>query len=742
MEPNSSYTASAVIDEQGTVAGWSEGARRLLGYTSAEVLGREAAFLLTEDSSLPALTPAAGAGRCSGRVRLRCRDGGHVEVGLLAHHRAAGAGGGPDWLVVSPVVQAASVDDPGLLERAFLQGPCAVAVYDKDARVRRANALMEEALGLSETEMRGLRVQEIVSDPQLAETSQAIREVLESGRPQHRENFFRTPGMARKQAWAVFLAPLRDVDGTVNGVCLSAHDETRRHWAQQRLHLLNEASARIGSTLDIVHTAQELADVAVLGLADYVGIDVLPDGGDEPPVSAGGPVTLRHLAHGSVTQECPEIALRPNEVASYEEDSPQARCLAAGRTVHRPGPDGGLRARRIGSCCMTVPMRARGAILGTALFGRRDPREPFDPDDRLLAEEITARAAVCIDNARRYARQRGTALTLQRSLLPQRLPRHLAISAAARYMPAGARPGVGGDWYDVIPLSGARVALVVGDVVGHGIQASAAMGRLRTAVRTLADVDLAPDELLTHLDDLVIKLAEETPDDKPQQAAGDIGATCLYAVYDPVSGRLVTACAGHPPPVIAAPGQSATPLDCPVGPPLGLGGLPFESKEIGVPEGSLLAFYTDGLIEARDRDIDAGIGMLCKQLTQPVSSVEDACDAVVQALLPERPADDAALLMARTRVLDAARVAAWDVPPDPSAVASMRKNACTATGRVGPGGGRLRDGTGGQRTRDERPAVRAAAHRIAADPRRPLTDLRSVGRQQHRPPPPPRPDAR
>ena len=180
-----------------------------------------------------------------------------------------------------------------------------MAVYDGDARVRRANALMERALGLSEAEMRGLRVQEIVPDPQLAETSQAIFEVLRTGRPQHRENFFRTPGMARRQAWAVFLAPLRDVDGTVSGVCLSAHDETRRHWAQRRLHLLNEASARIGSTLDIVRTAQELVEVAVGGLADYVSIDVLPDGGDEPLVPAGGPVALRHLAHGSVARGVP-----------------------------------------------------------------------------------------------------------------------------------------------------------------------------------------------------------------------------------------------------------------------------------------------------------------------------------------------------------------------------------------------------------------------------------------------------
>jgi serine phosphatase RsbU (regulator of sigma subunit) len=328
---------------------------------------------------------------------------------------------------------------------------------------------------------------------------------------------------------------------------------------------------------------------------------------------------------------------------------------------------------------MAVPLAARGTTLGVAVFIRHRHPDPFQRDDLVLAEELASRAAVCIDNARRYTRERGTAVTLQRSLLPQRLPEQSAVEVASRYLPAGARAGVGGDWFDVIPLSGARVALVVGDVVGHGIHASATMGRLRTAVRTLADIDLPPDELLTRLDDLVARLATETEGAEGTagngETAGDVGATCLYAVYDPVSRRCALARAGHPLPVVVGADGSAELLDLPAGPPLGLGGLPFESLEIELREGSLLALYTDGLIEARDRDVDAGVSRLREVLSRPTASLDALCDAVLAATLPRRPVDDVALLVARTRALDADRVAAWDIAPDPAAVATARKKA-------------------------------------------------------------------
>jgi hypothetical protein len=311
---------------------------------------------------------------------------------------------------------------------------------------------------------------------------------------------------------------------------------------------------------------------------------------------------------------------------------------------------------------MAVPLQARGSTLGVAVFHRFRHPDPFSADDALLAEEITARAAVCIDNARRYSRERETALALQRSLLPRSLPRSAAVTAASRYLPA-ARSGVGGDWFDVIPLSGLRVALVVGDVVGHGVQASATMGRLRTAVRTLADIDLPPDELLTHLDDLVLRLSEEAGG---EGSPGEVGATCLYAVYDPVSRRCTLARAGHPPPVLIPPGGPARRVHLPSGPPLGVGGLPFECTELDLVEGSVLAFYTDGLIESRERDADAGHRLLCDALEAEAASLDQTCDHVLHSLLPPGgAADDVALLLARTQGLPACAGGAGGLPLAP-----------------------------------------------------------------------------
>jgi anti-sigma regulatory factor (Ser/Thr protein kinase) len=231
--------------------------------------------------------------------------------------------------------------------------------------------------------------------------------------------------------------------------------------------------------------------------------------------------------------------------------------------------------------------------------------------------------------------------------------------------------GVGGDWFDVIPLSGTRVALVVGDVVGHGIHASAAMGRLRTAVRTLSDIELPPDELLARLDDLVSS-PFGTSSCPPDQTNLETGATCLYAVYDPASRMCTMARAGHPPPAVVRPDGTAEFLDVPSGPPLGVGGTPYERYQAELEEGSLIALFTDGLVEARHRDIDEGLGELRRRLAVPAGSLEELCDTVLGALPSDPPLDDVALLVARTRMLDPGHVVHWEFPADPAAVSEAR----------------------------------------------------------------------
>jgi ABC-type multidrug transport system ATPase subunit/anti-sigma regulatory factor (Ser/Thr protein kinase) len=263
------------------------------------------------------------------------------------------------------------------------------------------------------------------------------------------------------------------------------------------------------------------------------------------------------------------------------------------------------------------------------------------------------------------------AVNLQQSLLPHGLPEQNALDVAYRYLPAQA--GVGGDWFDVIPLPGARVALVVGDIVGHGMHAAATMGRLRTAVHNFSMLDLPPDDLLAHLDDLVSRI------DKDEMAAGATapiaGATCLYAIYDPVSRTCEMARAGHLPPALAHPDGTTELLDVPAGPPLGLGGLPFEAVEHRLPEGSRLVLYTDGLVEDRSRDIDVGLDLLRAALSGPDRTPEQTCETVLEALLPENPRDDIALLIARTHALPADRIARWEVAAEPAAVAAVRSGA-------------------------------------------------------------------
>ncbi|MGW0949445.1 ATP-binding SpoIIE family protein phosphatase [Streptomyces sp. NPDC002623] len=471
---------------------------------------------------------------------------------------------------------------------------------------------------------------------------------------------------------------------------VASHQEERDRWLQRRLIMLDEASTRIGTTLDTTRTAQELTEVATDRFADLVTVDLL-DAAFQDDESRPAPdfPALRRVAQRSVLDSCPDSAVATGQTHTYPEGTDPARALAKGQPLrHRitasdipswlaADPDDRRTLRDLGiHSVLLVPLCARGTTLGLAQFLRHRTAAPFDDDDLVLAQEIASRAAVYIDNARQYMQERSTALTLQRSLLPHHIPEQLAVETASRYLPCGSRAGVGGDWYDVIPLSGARVALVVGDVVGRGLHASATMGRLRTAVRTLADIDLAPDELLTHLDDVVIRLQHE------EQDADEISATCLYAVYDPVSCLCSMASAGHVGPAVVAPqaavgGTRAASREVAfpelsVGPPLGLGGYAFETTQFELQEGSLLALYTDGLIESRSRDVDTGLALLRNVLAGTPASLEDTCDGLLSALLPGRPADDIAVLVVRTRALDAHHVTTMDFPSDPVVVSAAR----------------------------------------------------------------------
>ncbi|MFJ1875469.1 SpoIIE family protein phosphatase [Streptomyces chartreusis] len=487
-----------------------------------------------------------------------------------------------------------------------------------------------------------------------------------------------------------------DRDGGPPGSVATLRDTTelrtltgRADVAQERLKLLYDAGLEIGTTLDVTRTSQELTDFAVPRFADFVSVDLADPvlRGEEPKE---GRADMRRVAFRGVRDDSPLYPI--GKLIHFAPGTPQAFGFGTGRSVletdlpafagwQEQDPANARRLVRYGFHAMlTVPLRARGVIMGMATFWRADRPDPFESEDVSLAEELVARAAVSIDNARRYTREHTLSVTLQRSLLPRALPGQSALDVAYRYLPAqAAQGGVGGDWFDVIPLPGARVALVVGDVVGHGLHAAATMGRLRTAVHNFSTLDLPPDELLGHLDELVSRIDQDEGEGE-EEVAPITGATCLYAVYDPSTGLCALARAGHLEPALVHPDGRVEFLAVPGGAPLGLGGsLPFEATEVRLSEGSGLALYTDGLVEDQGRDIDDGLERLRDALaaTPPTQGrgPEETCKAVLETMLPERPRDDVALVVARTRLLPSDRTASWDVPDEASAVARVRAAA-------------------------------------------------------------------
>ncbi|MET9830925.1 SpoIIE family protein phosphatase [Streptomyces sp. NPDC006385] len=695
--PGNRLLGLVLTDAQGVVGAWSQGAEDLLGYQPAEAVGRSVTELL--GVPLPAgIGPGGGPQESRVVLPVRHRDGRGVPLPVSRHPLVANHGLS-DWvLLLGP-----PPDPTGRREREALSqwllnsSPAAVALYDAELRCVCQSAAMRRLTGIPDEEVRrGRPLVEPLSGRELAEWERRMRLALETGEEQDAFDVrAKPPHLAHSRVYSVSTTPLRDRWGRTLGVCTTMSDVTDVRVARERLALLNEAGARIGSTLDLSRTAQELTEVIVPRFADFVRVDLLEIllRGDEPaPGPLPGPVRLRRMAETRWAEGSLEVLHTADDADVFTADSPAALCLAGGRSaLYRttdPVVDTWLneqparvaKARRFGThSWILAPIRARGTTLGVVMLTRdRDSPDGFGPEDLTLAEELVSRAAVCLDNARRFTRERTAALVLQRSLLPQGLPQPSGMAVASRYLPASPRAGVGGDWFDVIELSGARVGLVVGDVVGHGMHAAAAMGRLRTAVRTLADVDPTPDELLTRLDDLVIQESAESGGGADEglggtaAQVGDMGATCLYAVYDPVSSSCSMARAGHLAPALVALDGTVSFLELPAGPPLGLGGLPFESVEVRLPEGSLLALYTDGLVESRQRDITEGLEMLRRALTSPGDSLEALCDQVVRTLLPDRPADDAALLVVRPRGLDAEQVAVWDVSADPAVVAHVR----------------------------------------------------------------------
>ncbi|MGR4878357.1 SpoIIE family protein phosphatase [Streptomyces sp. LARHCF249] len=663
--------AAVVLDAQGRVALWSPQAEQLFGWTAKEALGRPAARLMASQEHVDLVLELfarvmGGAGDWAGAFPVRHKDGSTrlVEfrnMRLLDEHGDLYALG-----IATDRTRLRRLErDLALSARLVAQSPIGLAVLDTDLRYVLVNPSLERINGLPAAEHIGRSVRDALSfldDAGAVES--AMRQVLATGTPLV-EQF--TAGHTHgdqhhEHAWSVSYYRLEDASGRVLGLATSVVDVTQSHQAakeiahsRRRLALIADATVRIGTTLDLEQTARELADVVVPELADIAAVDILDsvlEGRPSLKSAAHEPAVFRALAVASAyPSEAVRAADPPGDIARYEADRLVTQSVTTGHPVlvahvhardisriARNDDAAALLARAGLRSYLAVPLIARGEVLGALDLKRTRNPLPFNDDDIILAGELAARAAVCIDNARWYRNAHHTALALQHHLLPHHPPPTPGLEVAYRYRPAAATSEIGGDWFDAIAQPDDTTVLVVGDVMGSGINAAAGMGQLRTATRTLAELSLDPTRVLEQLDRTTSALEETI-------------ATCVYAVYDPHRAECRIAVAGHLPPVLIGSGRAPRLLDLPTGTPLGVGGIPFEATSVRMEPGDQLVLYTDGLVETRDQPIDERLDLLLELLADTSRPLEETCDRLLDTLRRPDDHDDVALVIARAKPL-------------------------------------------------------------------------------------------
>ena len=717
--------AVIVVDTGGLVSHWSTGARRLFGPSREEAVGRPAVDLLPVVGALdaPDVPPADMA------VPPAAAD---IEAALGAAYPARAASpepepaesvlpGGtsyptagrarlhdrPGPLVPSPSAPAAPGEEQP--EAAAARGPLDVLWWayplvgpgPERLLVLAADAAQVQPDGAGtaavehiapgfalHTEFAGAdrlakRLPEILPSMNPLDSARIVAQVLELGYPvleisQHDRvpvtPDWGVPRRAARQAGPRAAAP---------DAAVPAEDPARDlEYAavRERLEFLNEVSGRIGTSLDLARTIQEVSAAVVPRFTDVAGTylreQVLAGEGfpDGPP----DVTTLWHRVAVEHTDEPGrwDDVVPVGESMPFPARTPFFQCMTTGEPVLVPRiseeagnaiaaqfPKRDISPLINNRSMLVVPLKARNVVLGFMILLRHHERPAFDDMDRVTGAELAARAGLVLDNARMYTYQENVADTLQDSMLPHVAPRMPGCDVATRYLPGTRLGRVGGDWFDSIKLPGSRLALVVGDVMGHGLNSAAMMGQFRTAVQAMAALDMPPAQLLRTLDDLAQRLGEQYL------------ATCVYAVYDPVESELLVANAGHIPPVLvrAADGRSEL-LDIPTGAPLGVGGVPFEEVRVPVAAGDRLVLCTDGLVEVRGQDIGTGLAALCASAAHPAASMDDACDTIIRALNPRGGRkDDVALLMARLNGIPRQDVATWELDIDPREAGRARR---------------------------------------------------------------------
>ncbi len=457
-----------------------------------------------------------------------------------------------------------------------------------------------------------------------------------------------------------------------------------------RLRYLDAATRQIARGMDLDETLYELCRAAVPAFADTAFVHLyapLPVG-DETDAAPG--VLRLHAVDRSPPRAPDTPAPAPGpplsgthpsqaaEVVHPASGGPLVALLRDGRPVLGNTRGAASAAAELlgtaadpstvapGRRLIIAPLHGRSHGLGSVVLVRGPGRPDFSGDDLLVASQLATHTALGLEKAMLYEREASIADALQRTMLPPSLPEPPGVRLASRYLPSSRTAQVGGDWYDAVPLPGNRVALVIGDVMGHSMTSAAIMGQLRTSVQTLAGLDLPPDEVLHHLDEQAGRLGSEHT------------ATCLYAMYDPVQHRLVVSNAGHLPPVLLHPDGTTEVLQVPPGAPIGVGGGGFESVETHAPAGAALLLYTDGLVESRDSDVLTGVERLCARLRAAAAgsgpeALENLCDAALGTLGSGDRDDDIALLATRFEGILPETVAYWYLAPRPQTAGQARR---------------------------------------------------------------------
>ncbi|WP_344328886.1 SpoIIE family protein phosphatase [Streptomyces macrosporus] len=703
---------AVMFDTDGHVLLWSPTVEEILGWPAERMIGRYYGdYLVPDASSITASVEAGGIYAAlrnerywRGTLRVRHLDGHTVEVEARASLLTPSDG---KPFILANIVETSRLraveHDLAALDALFATSPLGIAIFDTEQRYVRVNEALSRIIGKPIPDILDRTLHEVLPRRMADDLAQIQKLVLETGRSVVDTVILGPDG----HSWrSVSYGRLTGRDGRVLGISSTIMDVTERRdamqkieRARQRLKLLDDVGVALGDLLDVRRIAEELAHSLVPRFADYSSVmlhGAVAYGGELPHPDQPPEIPLLQLgAEAKDRGPAVEHLLRIGQDIAFESGSifgkvltsavphlvmSQEELLSAGHPEDprvRVALDLGIHS------LMAVPLRARGTVLGLLVLGRGGGRVAFDRDDLALTTELAGRAGISLDNARLYTRERESALMLQRSLLPQRVPSPPGVQVAYRYVPGNsggeADAEAGGDWFDVIPLAGGRVAFVVGDVMGHGLRAAATMGRLRTAVRTLAGLDLPPDELLRRVNDLADDLAQGP--DEP------LMATCLYAVYDPSTRHCTLAVAGHVPPLLLTAAGDGTwdvvPVEVPVGPPLGVDDVEFEPVSPTVEDGAVLVLYTDGLIEHRGEDITEGLDRLVSLLgSLPVRAcLEDVCDHVLAGLDPgdesDTPGvpgavDDVALLLVRLGGLPEGSVTSWAFPAETLAVRRAR----------------------------------------------------------------------